>query len=236
MPKSNSEFETEGLSEMYSPIVILLDASGSMHVRQDATLAALNQLISETAGARETPLFVYAFNTEWWAMRKTTLGEFVPIREGEYDPDGETALYDVVGALMTKHQLPCTTFVIISDGRDTASTTETDESITRDVNFARDHEHCRFLFIGYGEDAKETGASLGVSAQDMFLTTGDLGSMISSSQVVLAVSQSLGYSSANLSPQVAPTRVTSPEPAPSSQAFDLDEEPVAERVLKKGKK
>jgi len=197
-----------------------------MHVRQDATLAALNQLISETAGAREAPLFVYAFNTEWWAMRKTTLGEFVPITEGEYDPDGETALYDVVGALMAKHQLPCTTFVIISDGRDTASETETHESITRDLNFARDHELCRFLFIGYGHDAAETGASLGISAHDMFLTTGDLGALISSPQVGSALSQSLDA----MSPQVAPTRKSSPEP--SSQAFDLDEEPV----LKKGKK
>jgi hypothetical protein len=124
-------------------------------------------------------------------MRKTTLGAFDPLRERDYDPDGETALYDMMGHILHKHEEPGTTYVIISDGKDTASKTETQESTTRTVRYAQSHEQCKFFFIGYGHEAQETGESLGLSSRDMFLTTtGNLGALISSQEVAIAFSQS----------------------------------------------
>ena len=183
-------------------LVVLLDASGSMYSRRESTVAAINSLLGPH-GMRaklpaETPLHIYTFNTCWRRLcpEGTTLGTFEGVRDADYETDGGTALYDVLSDLIEFHTQDADpaggiSFVIVSDGKDVNSERETEESVQRNVEFARAHQHCDFIFVGYGEDAQQTGTSIGVKPRDMFLTRDCLGAVLTSPDMSQALSQSM---------------------------------------------
>jgi uncharacterized protein with von Willebrand factor type A (vWA) domain len=171
-------------------LVFLLDCSGSMNSKTEGLITAANALLSTL---RETippgtPLTIFRFNQYLHKILKTTLGEFTAITY--YESDGETALYDAVCTVIRRHDEHPTTFVIVSDGNDTASVAYTREEAASEIEFARAHQRCQVLFIGEGLDANTTGMSMGVRERDMFLTN-DLGEALASAQFVESISQSL---------------------------------------------
>jgi hypothetical protein len=202
-------------------IVVALDASASMYGNREGVLEALNALlrgdmVAELAG--ETPLFLYQFNQWLRLMRETTVASFAGVSLCDYEPEGQTALYDALGILIERHANA--TFVVVSDGRDTASIVEHRESVQQQVEFARAHMGCTFLFVGEGLEADETGRSIGMQPQDMFLTREGLGIVLASNEVGSALSQSM---SADMVPPFVAQPHKKPKLAelPASQDVDL---------------
>lgn len=160
---------------------------------------ALNALLAsmlEGALPPATPLYVYLFNKYSRCKRESTLGAYEPLTMAEYEVEGETALYDALSAAIEEHVAAGTaaTFVILSDGRDTASEHSDKSNVQRQVEEARTQLGCEFIFVGEGLDAEETGHSIGVREKDMFLTRDQqqhVGAVLNSQELSTALSQSM---------------------------------------------
>jgi len=192
-------------------IVVVLDASGSMYPDRRETVDALNALlmgeVRQQALPPQTRLFIYTFNTRHSQLTDPSgmlLSKFEGISYADYEckVGGETALYDVLDELIEVHTEA--TFVIISDGRDNASTRVSEAEVQRTVAFARDYRGCAFKFVGEGLDAEHTGLSIGMAKGDMFLSNGQLASVLSSNDVSTALSQSMTVTSPDMMPPFLP--------------------------------
>ena len=205
-------------------IVVALDASASMYVNREGVLEALNALLRGDVVAGldgETPLFLYQFNQWLRLMCETTVASFAGIGAHDYEPEGQTSLYDALHILIERH--PNSTFVVVSDGRDTSSIVEDRDSVQKQVEFARSNMACTFLFVGEGLEADETGRSIGMQPQDMFITREGLAPLLASNEVGSALSQSM---SADMVPPFVPqpqkkTKVAKADIWPASQDADL---------------
>lgn len=166
----------------YTAIAVLMDRSGSMQsVKTDAE-GALRAYIEEQ---RKLPgrctIRVSDFDQEYRTVYASTPIADAP--EYELMPRGMTALLDGIGRLVTEFgeelaalpedERPGTVVVVIqTDGLENASKEWTRERVFGVVTQQREAYGWDFLFLGAGQDAIATGASLGVPAASSITYSG----------------------------------------------------------------
>lgn len=169
-------------------LVLLLDRSASMEGKVDGLVEATNQLLASLPPTTSVRIYAFSNYVECLSKNETasSITKLVP-----YQVDGETALYDTLVYAIEKFTSPDTTFVVVSDGKDTCSA-----STLQDVQRLRHKSKGNFIYIGQGADAATEGKSLGFDTQ----VTGDddFKELLTSQEVM----SSLGIVSSSGSPDV----------------------------------
>jgi uncharacterized protein YegL len=162
-------------------VALVLDMSGSMGVVWDATLAGLNQYISDLREQEGETLFsLTAFDTvleHWWVAEPV---QKIPyIGKDRYAPRGSTALYDAIAQTITETESRLRMnggregekilVVIITDGAENSSQ---DYSLNmngrqRLFDLVRRYEekgNWTFSYIGANVDAYAEAGAIGIAA------------------------------------------------------------------------
>jgi hypothetical protein len=161
----------EGLTE----IVLIVDKSGSMMPKRSATIEGYNKFLADQRGlpgemAVTTVLFDTVMNT---LHDRKALDEVKDLTEGDYQPDGYTALLDAVGHHIDTlgHVLSNTPeadrpsqiiFVIITDGEENSSKEYSWAQVKEKIIHQQEKYGWEFIYLGAHADAFQHGGALGI--------------------------------------------------------------------------
>lgn len=147
--------------------VLVLDETGSMSIREGETVQTFNNYIEQMKKEKVNCDFTLIFfNTEKTEKRyvKAALKDVKPLTEETYNPNACTPLYDAVGkAAMELGNSKDALFIIITDGEENASKEFTKERVKKLIE-EKEKTGWRFIFLGCGIDAMESGVSMGIPA------------------------------------------------------------------------
>jgi hypothetical protein len=137
------------MSSTFNKIVFLLDKSGSMALTKLETVRMVNSYIkeqSEVSGEIEFSLGM--FNTEMEiVIDSKTFGDFDLLKNSQYNPEGETALFDSIIKFMDMHAMKRNIiFVILTDGEDNKSNITMSELNSRIENAERELDW-KFIYL-----------------------------------------------------------------------------------------
>lgn len=157
---------------MNTLVAVVLDKSGSMESIRSATVSGFNELLE--THQRENPdssLSLQLFDTvphEAQFFSPITAAE--PLTERTYQPGGSTALYDAIVAQIRRvealdEQPERVAFIIVTDGMENASRTETRESAKALIEWhTNEAKGWAFTFLGANIDSYAVGGGLGIAA------------------------------------------------------------------------
>jgi hypothetical protein len=176
--------------------VIVFDMSGSMSSLPNS-VSTINEFIEsqKTGPIEENTLSLYFFNdylTEVFTNKPVK--EVSPIKLGEYNPDGCTALLDAVGKTITRFSEESHVFmVILTDGEENSSTEYTPRKINKMIKTKKELGW-KFKFLATNQDSWKTGKDFGLDQEDCMnyeYTQDGLSQLMKSvsDQVSIAVSQ-----------------------------------------------
>lgn len=149
--------------------LIVIDKSGSMHMRRDATQEGYNEFIEDLKANAKGEVFVtlVEFDTE-----VTTRYSELPLAEvpklTDYTPGGMTALRDGLGKGINLienrvRKGDTVNVTVMTDGAENSSREYTHEEILA-AKKNKESDGWTFNFLGAGPEAWSAGASLGFSA------------------------------------------------------------------------
>ncbi|MBR4832937.1 MAG: VWA domain-containing protein [Thermoguttaceae bacterium] len=163
----------------YIHVCVVLDASGSMGVVENDVKGTFNSFIAEQSKQPgKTVLDVYQFSDETKRIvRAADLATFENNLMRDYNCSGCTALNDAVCeavdeigdefAAMPESERPSKVlFAILTDGEENASRRFTNVDVKERVDRQTNVYSWNFLFLAANIDAFETGATLGLAADD----------------------------------------------------------------------
>jgi hypothetical protein len=161
---------------------IVLDRSSSMSAIKAETIAGTNEQFSalrESDDAANTSVAFFSFNHEVTPVFKNDDGtpKLVPcsaledISDGDYFPDGMTAMYDAVGDAIDfftteAKKVDDVLIVVISDGAENKSRRFTSEQISGQVKELQD-SGWNFTYIGANQDLTQVASQLGFHEGNM---------------------------------------------------------------------
>lgn len=157
---------------MNTLVATVLDKSGSMQAIRDATISGFNELLE--THQRDNPdssLKLLKFDTEpreveWF--NPITSAE--PLTTKTYVPDGSTALYDAIVKMIRdiealETQPERVAFIIVTDGMENASRTETRDSVKALIDWhTNEGKGWEFTFLGANIDSYAVGGGMGIRA------------------------------------------------------------------------
>lgn len=136
---------------------VLLDRSGSMDQRKFRTLVRYNATLRWWQERSDiSPYYLNLFSTRGYAERVQgrPIEDVNPLTRKTFAPGGRTNFYDsatrAIEDLLARGPVGEVVFLIISDGRDNASTSATEASLAELIAQVSDDEGWRFLFRGRG--------------------------------------------------------------------------------------
>lgn len=134
--------------------VFLLDKSGSMCPRVSDTIGGFNSFVDEQKKEGGT-LSLYTFSDYVQCVYKDKpIEEIEEMKEEDYRPLGNTALYDAMGEILNSHNDG--TFVILTDGEENSSRTYTKKHVKDLIS----RSNLKIIYAGADiEDAKDMGIS-----------------------------------------------------------------------------
>lgn len=166
-------------------ITILLDRSGSMDIRRQATIENFNKFLADQqAQDGECTLSLMQFSSALWGqdfgwytttINAQPIAEVKPLTLQSYFCNGGTSLLDAVGktivdtgdrfSRMAKESRPSrVVLVIITDGEENGSRSYTKAKIREMIAHQESKYAWSVTFLGAGIDAFTEGAGIGVSA------------------------------------------------------------------------
>ena len=164
----------KGLTEL----VVILDASGSMHDLTSDTIGGFNSLIDEQRKKEgEVLVSVVTFNeTSKVIYDRVPLAEVKKMTTKDYMANGCTALIDAIGDathhisnvhkyIREEDRPENTLFVITTDGMENSSHKYSSDEVKKMVK-AKEELGWEFLFIGANIDAIETAKGLGIDERN----------------------------------------------------------------------
>lgn len=165
------------VSNLRTLINFILDKSGSMSMRRDATISGFNEYLKTVKGESkkdksETLFSLTMFDT---AIVKpyvaVKLSEVKELDQGTYAPDGMTALYDAV--CMTVKEVEekikkmkgktAVVTVILTDGEENSSREYTQKELSDKIKELQ-KANWSFVFLGANQDSWATAQSWGIHA------------------------------------------------------------------------
>jgi hypothetical protein len=131
----------------FKKIIFVLDKSGSMFNAKNETVEMVNSYIKDQKAVDGECVFsLYLFNTEMESVfENCPFSDIEPMENDNYNPSGETALFDSMIKLIDKHsEHRNIIFVVLTDGEDNKS-----ELTISDVNarIARSESELGWKFI-----------------------------------------------------------------------------------------
>jgi len=165
-----------------SHIAFVLDESGSMGSRVDATISGFNEYLKSQeedaeANGIETLVSLYKFNgTEVsCVIDREDVKKVEPLNRRNYRPSGGTNLLDAIGAVMMKvnetlsakqkKDRESVSIVILTDGAENMSRLFGNDDIKAMVKKSEE-KNWGFMFLGANIDAFATGQGLGFTPQN----------------------------------------------------------------------
>jgi hypothetical protein len=158
-------------------IVVVLDRSGSMASVAEDTIGGFNAFVDGQKWAEGCArLTLVEFDHERHVVyERKDIQEVSPLDRGSYCPRGNTALLDAIGqtiiavrgaiAFDRPSERPGNVvFVIITDGKENASSEFTRSQILEMIRTHQEEEGWEFLFFGANQDAIGEAASIGIEA------------------------------------------------------------------------
>ncbi len=172
-------FQSSKMSEgSVRQLVVLVDESGSMNVQRDAIIEAVNSYL-ETLQKSGVPIHVslYTFTIEHKKVKKSCFLEVqilnqkkkvahgpieqVRLSSETYNPDGGTALFDAIRAIIPECVNPLYTVVIATDGEDQDS--KTSSAFASGVIECAKRNGTKVIYIAQGDGAIAVGHALGIN-------------------------------------------------------------------------
>lgn len=164
------------MKENYTHINVILDRSGSMGQIKQSTIDGYNEFLDEQRKLNKgtVKISLYQFNAATHACYEGIDIENVePLTSCEFEPRGNTALYDAMGkvidstgeyiATLPEEERPDKVLcVIITDGYENASRKYSQSDILTRVTRQRESYNWDFLFLGANQDAILTASHLGI--------------------------------------------------------------------------
>ena len=160
----------KGLTEL----VLILDASGSMHHLTNDTIGGFNSMIEKQKGEEgEALVSAITFNdTSRVIYDRVALGDVKEMTGKDYVACGCTALIDAVGdaihhisnvhKYIREEDVPeHTLFIITTDGLENASHKRTSDEVKKMIA-AKQEQGWEFIFLGANIDAVETARALNI--------------------------------------------------------------------------
>ena len=150
---------------------VILDRSGSMAATRTHTISGYNEYINGLRFDKETEYSVglIQFDAPVLAPELTVsyldcaLAEVPPLTMADYEPRGNTPLYDAIGECIRRVEAKGRAIIvlIITDGMENASTEFTKDSIKALIN-SKQAEGWTFAFLGANIDSFAVGGTIGV--------------------------------------------------------------------------
>jgi uncharacterized protein YegL len=160
-------------------ILVIIDASGSMHSLATDTIGSLNQFLDEQKLVPgEAIISLYTFNTKSTLVYDfVSLNDVIHLTNKTYAPEGGTALLDAMGtgidyfgqklAALPEEERPSKVVtLIVTDGEENSSHRYTAEQIKNMVQHQKDVYSHEFVFMGANIDAITAGTNLGISTNN----------------------------------------------------------------------
>jgi hypothetical protein len=151
---------------------VILDRSGSMEQRRDATIAAFNGYVTELAGqsTAATRLSLTIFDSDGIDLVIDTarIGDVKPLTRDDFVPRALTPLYDAVGQTVLKVDkvtlLPAerVALAILTDGLENASREFTAQTIKAMLSQRQSQHNWLVQYLGANQDAWAAAADIGV--------------------------------------------------------------------------
>lgn len=163
----------EGIDEKMEPskrtrIIMLIDKSGSMHNFKQDIIGGFNTFLDKQKELNDDAIMsVFFFDSSIKVIHKTTnVNEIEPIKEQDYTPSGNTALYDAMGYTIQhyyKKQLSNENVIMIihTDGFENSSTNFTKETISDLIRNLKKRDW-EFIILGANFDVDKFGEDINI--------------------------------------------------------------------------
>jgi hypothetical protein len=146
--------------------VFILDKSGSMHTTIDDTIGGYNSFIEDQKSLGGTVTLVTFNETQTVVYKNTPIDSVPPLTRETYVPSGTTALYDVIGKVLTDYTHRPDTVIIMTDGIENASCIYTREAI-KDLIHLNTEQGVLFMYLGANHDAFTESESIGIHGKNV---------------------------------------------------------------------
>lgn len=146
--------------------VFILDKSGSMHTTIDDTIGGYNSFIEDQKSLGGTITLVTFNESQTTVYKNQPIHLVSPLTRETYVPSGNTALYDVIGKVLTDYTHRPDTVVIMTDGMENASCIYTQEAI-RDLIQLNTEQGVLFVYLGANHDAFTESESIGIHGKNV---------------------------------------------------------------------
>jgi hypothetical protein len=147
-------------------VTVVLDESGSMASKREETIRGLNKYIEDLQkSGQDMILTIFRFNSyHCLPVRSCPVSQATSLTEKEYEPDGMTPLYDVLGSVLENPSDTDnhTIFVIITDGLENDSKRFNREQISKLIGHLQEVHKWEFVYLGANQDAWVAGAQIGI--------------------------------------------------------------------------
>jgi len=140
--------------------VFILDKSGSMYNTIEDTIGGYNAFIEDQKSLGGTVTLVTFNNTVDTVYTDVPIEQVEPLSRENYVPQGNTALYDAIGKVLTDGTEP-DTVIIMTDGVENSSSKYTADSV-RDLIRMYTEKGVLFMYLGAKHDAFYESDALGI--------------------------------------------------------------------------
>lgn len=156
---------------MKTHILFILDASGSMGERKEATISGFNEYlngIKQDTNLKNAHFTLVTFNTQFKDVYlDETLEQVVPLDSTTYQVGGMTALYDAIAHVLVttqdsvkkKHRA---LVVILTDGEENSSKEHSRADVLDMIKSFEAKGNYTFVFLGCDQDVWAEGNKIGM--------------------------------------------------------------------------
>jgi hypothetical protein len=153
-------------------VLIVLDASGSMYNIRNDMIGALNTFIVKQKKTMEDEKQATYFTLQQFSSSvkyinfEANLSTINPITESDYVLDGNTALYDGIGNMIS-HFKDCTNaaLVIVTDGEENSSSVFNAAEVKEMIETQKKEKNWEIIYMSQDAAGFKQGTSLGIQGQ-----------------------------------------------------------------------
>ena len=149
-------------------IVCVLDKSGSMEIVREDIVGSFNTFLSAQKESAPDAIFTLILFDSNSALKTKNIKDFDELTYDQYKTEGNTALYDAIGAGISDLESRITpetivVFAIITDGEENSSTEYDSDDIKYRISHYENWHPWTFLFLAANQDAFSESQKMGIS-------------------------------------------------------------------------